>query len=172
MCIMDHAKVDSGICMGNDFGAQVCWEAGRMRPDRFIGVFNAVVPYVASAFDFVPTEKLVEIAPGFGYQLYLSNNASGGAAEMDADPRSAIRSCAQVANTKVPEKFLKDTTSFLDAWREDNKKNNRTEIPFSGIMSKKVEDYMVETYKKQGFFNSEFLTSSSQNKTPSDRKES
>lgn len=125
-----------------------------MRPDRFIGVFNAVVPYVASAFDFVPTEKLVEIAPGFGYQLYLSNNASGGAAEMDADPRSAIRSCAQVADTKVPEKFLKDTTSFLDAWREDNKKNNRTEIPFSGIMSKKVEDYMVETYKKQGFYNS------------------
>lgn len=153
---MDHAEVDAGICMGNDFGAQVCWEAGRMRPDRFIGVFNAVVPYVSSEFDFVPTEKLVELAPGFGYQLYLSNNASGGAAEMDADPRSAIRSCAQVADTKVPEKFLKDTTSFLDAWKEDNKKNNRTEIPFSGIMSQKVEDYMVETYKKQGFYNSEF----------------
>lgn len=44
LCIMDHAKVDAGICMGNDFGAQVCWEAGRMRPDRFIGIFNAVVP--------------------------------------------------------------------------------------------------------------------------------
>lgn len=74
---------------------------------------------------------------------------------MDADPRSAIRSCAQIATTKVPPKFLKDQTSFLDAWREDNQKNNRTEIPFSGIMSKVVEDYMVESYKKQGFYNSE-----------------
>lgn len=155
MCVMDHAGAHAGVCMGNDFGAQVCWEAGRSRPDRFIGVFNAVVPYVSSAFDFVPTEKLVEIAPGFGYQLYLSNNATGGAAELDADPRSGIRSCAQVANTTVPKNFLKDQTSFLQAWREDNAKNNRTEIPFSGIMSTKVEDYMVKSYQKQGYYNSE-----------------
>lgn len=154
MCVMDHAGAHAGVCMGNDFGAQVCWEAGRSRPDRFIGVFNAVVPYVSSAFDFVPTEKLVEIAPGFGYQLYLSNNATGGAAELDADPRGGIRSCAQVATTKVPKNFLKDQTSFLQAWREDNAKNNRTEIPFSGIMSKKVEDYMVKSYQKQGYYNS------------------
>lgn len=74
--------------------------------------------------------------------------------ELDADPRNAIRSCAQVATTDVPEKFLKDQTSFLKAWREDNKEHNRTDIPFSGIMSKKVEDYMVESYEKQGFYNS------------------
>lgn len=159
LCVMDHAGAHAGVCMGNDFGAQVCWEAGRSRPDRFIGVFNAVVPYVSSALDFVPTEKLVEIAPGFGYQLYLSNNATGGAAELDADPRSGIRSCAQVATTKVPKNFLKDQTSFLQAWREDNAKNNRTEIPFSGIMSKKVEDYMVKSYQKQGYYNSKSCAS-------------
>lgn len=44
MCVMDHAGVQAGVCMGNDFGAQVCWEAGRMRPDKFVGIFNAVVP--------------------------------------------------------------------------------------------------------------------------------
>ncbi|KAJ3495188.1 hypothetical protein NLG97_g3574 [Lecanicillium saksenae] len=153
MCVMDHAGVNAGICMGNDFGAQVCWEAARSRPDRFIGVFNAVVPYVSSAFDFVPTEKLVELAPGFGYQLYLSNNATGGAVELDADPRDAIRSCAQVADSKVPAAFLKDQTSFLGAWRAANQKANRTDIPASGIMSKKVEDYMVASYQKQGFYN-------------------
>ena len=37
MCIMDKAGVKEGVCVGNDFGAQVCWEAGRSRPDRFIG---------------------------------------------------------------------------------------------------------------------------------------
>lgn len=153
MCIMDHAGVNAGVCMGNDFGAQVCWEAARSRPDRFIGVFNAGIPYVSSAFDFVPTEKLVDLAPGFGYQLYLSNNPTGGATELDADPRNAIRSCAQVADSKVPKKFLVDQTSFLGAWREANKQANRTDIPASGIMSQKVEDYMVASYKKQGFYN-------------------
>lgn len=102
----------------------------------------------------MPTEKLVELAPGFGYQLYLSNNATGGAVEMDADPRSAIRSCAQVADSKVPEAFLKDQTSFLGAWRAANAAADRSDIPASGIMSRKVEDYMVASYRKQGFYNS------------------
>lgn len=43
-CMMDHAKVDSGVCVGNDFGAQVCWAAGRARPDKFVGVFNVGIP--------------------------------------------------------------------------------------------------------------------------------
>jgi soluble epoxide hydrolase/lipid-phosphate phosphatase len=43
-CMMDNANVKSGVCVGNDFGAQVCWEAGRSRPDRFIGVFNVGIP--------------------------------------------------------------------------------------------------------------------------------
>lgn len=41
---MDHAGVKSGVCVGNDFGAQVCWAAGRSSPDRFIGVFNVGIP--------------------------------------------------------------------------------------------------------------------------------
>jgi soluble epoxide hydrolase/lipid-phosphate phosphatase len=44
LCMMDNAGVDAGVCVGNDFGAQVCWEAGRSRPDRFIGLFNVAIP--------------------------------------------------------------------------------------------------------------------------------
>ena len=44
MCIMDHARVESAVIMGIDFGAQVAYEAGRQRPDRFIGVFAADIP--------------------------------------------------------------------------------------------------------------------------------
>lgn len=111
---------------------------------------------MSSSFDFVPTEKLVEIAPGFGYQLYLSNNATGAAMELNEDPRNAVRSCAQVANSEVPGKFLKDQSTFLGAWREENLKYNRTNIPSSGVMSKKVENYMVESCEKQGFYNSTY----------------
>jgi soluble epoxide hydrolase/lipid-phosphate phosphatase len=44
MCIMDHAGVESAVIMGIDFGAQVAYEAGRQRPDRFIGIFAADIP--------------------------------------------------------------------------------------------------------------------------------
>jgi soluble epoxide hydrolase/lipid-phosphate phosphatase len=46
---MDKAEVESGPCIGNDFGAQVCWEAGRSRPDRFTGVFNVGIPVSLSS---------------------------------------------------------------------------------------------------------------------------
>lgn len=42
--MMDHSNVEKGVCVGNDFGAQVCWEAGRSRPDRFTAVFNVGTP--------------------------------------------------------------------------------------------------------------------------------
>ncbi|KAK7211760.1 hypothetical protein V2G26_018938 [Clonostachys chloroleuca] len=152
-CIMDHANVQAGICMGNDFGAQVCWSAGRARPDRFIGIFNEVVPYVPSSTEFISNEALASLAPGFGYQIFLSKDPKVAAAELDSDPRSAIRSCAQVANSTVPSDFLVDRESFLNAWYKANEEAGRDEIPFSGIMTKEVEDYMVASYQKQGFYN-------------------
>jgi soluble epoxide hydrolase/lipid-phosphate phosphatase len=75
---------------------------------------------------------------------------------MNADIRSSIRSCAQIANSTLPKDFLQHNDTFLGPWKEYQKTRGLSEIPFSGIMSKKVEDYMVKSYKKQGFYNSEF----------------
>ena len=44
ICVLDDAGVDKAICLGHDWGAQVCWEAARMRPDRIEAVAAAVVP--------------------------------------------------------------------------------------------------------------------------------
>ena len=151
---MDDAGVESGICVGNDFGAQVCWEAGRMRPDRFIGVFNVGTPYVSAAAGFSTNEQLVQLVPSFGYQLYLSRNATVAADELNADVRQSIRSCAQTADSKVPSDFLHPVDTFLGPWEEFEQENGLTEIPASGIMNQEVEDYMVESYQKQGFYNS------------------
>ncbi|KAK2811776.1 hypothetical protein FQN50_001814 [Emmonsiellopsis sp. PD_5] len=152
-CIMDHAGVESGVCVGNDFGAQVCWEAGRSRPDRFIGVFNVGIPYFSATLGFSTNEELAALNPFFSYQVYLGNEPEVAAKELDADPRSAIRSCAQVADSKLPKDFLQRNNTFLQPWIEFQEENGLDEIPFSGIMSSKVEDYMVESYKKQGFYN-------------------
>ena len=44
ICVLNDAGVDKAICLGHDWGAQVCWEAARMRPDIFEAVAVAVVP--------------------------------------------------------------------------------------------------------------------------------
>ncbi|KAK2768283.1 hypothetical protein FQN54_000136 [Arachnomyces sp. PD_36] len=158
-CIMDHAGVQSGVCVGNDFGAQVCWEAGRSRPDRFIGVFNVGIPthdvtqYISASLGFSTNEELAALNPSFSYQVYLSNTPELAAQELDADPRSAIRSCAQVADSQVPEDFLLRNDTFLGPWEEFQEENGLDEIPFSGIMDEVVEDYMVKAYSKGGFYN-------------------
>ena len=44
VCVLDRAGVQQAICVGHDWGAQVCWEAARMRPDRFEAVVGVAVP--------------------------------------------------------------------------------------------------------------------------------
>ena len=98
---------------------------------------------------------MAKVNPSFSYQVYLGENPKGAAKELDSDVRAAIRSCAHVGDSVLPAQFLKKVDSFLGPWREFNKANGLEEIPVSGIMSKVVEDYMVESYEKQGFYNSE-----------------
>ncbi len=66
----------------------------------------------------------------------------------------AIRSCAQTADSVVPSNFLSEQKTFLGPWKDLLAEKNLKEIPLSGIMSQEVEDYMVKSYKKQGFYNS------------------
>jgi soluble epoxide hydrolase/lipid-phosphate phosphatase len=151
--VLDNAKVSAGICVGNDFGSQVCWEAARARPDRFIAVFNVGIPYLSSDGAFVSTEELVGLFPTLGYQLYLSHTPDVAAAEMNSSIRDTIRAVSQTASSPNPPNNLAAQDSFLGPWREYVKENNLTGIPFSGIMNEATEDYMVDSYSKQGFFN-------------------
>ena len=72
----------------------------------------------------------------------------------------SIRAAARTAKDPYPKNFPGDQTSWINSWNEFDKEHNLTEIPFSGIMTKKVEDYMVESYQKQGFYHSEIQDSS------------
>jgi hypothetical protein len=109
---------------------------------------------MSSALPFAPTTELASQIPSFSYQVYLSATPEIAAEELDADPRQAVRSCAQLAKSPFPSDFLRHNDTFLGPWVEWEKQRNLTEIPVSGIMERVVEDYMVEAYEKQGFYNS------------------
>lgn len=101
------------------------------------------------------TTELAAANPSFSYQVYLGSMPKQAAKEMDSDIRSAIRSCAQVADSVIPAQFLKKTDTFLGPWKEFVRAQGLKAIPFSGIMTSEIEDYMVKAYQKQGFYDSE-----------------
>ncbi|KXN81027.1 hypothetical protein AN958_06286, partial [Leucoagaricus sp. SymC.cos] len=44
VCILKDTKVSSAICMGHDWGSQVCYKAMHIQPDIFNAIIGLVVP--------------------------------------------------------------------------------------------------------------------------------
>ena len=165
VCVLDRAGVQQAICVGQDWGSQVCWEAARRRPDRFEAVVGAAVPvsrfltsylilltlitvclqYIPSAGPFAPLEMLVKAFPKLAYQIYFEQSTQAAIAELNKDIRRSLRAVLRSVSSPPPDSFLGGTTSFLDAY------SDYEEIPPSTFYSLEEEDYMVEEYSKQGF---------------------
>ncbi|KAK7053783.1 bifunctional epoxide hydrolase 2 [Favolaschia claudopus] len=145
VCILQHASVSSAVCVGHDWGTQVCYEAARMRPDLFGAVLGAVIPYLPSAGDFVPMEHLVSFLPKLGYQLFFDKNTPEAIAELDKDVRRSIRATLRTVASPPPEEFLKSTASYLIGW------DGVDVIPPVPFFTPEEEDYFVEQYSIQGF---------------------
>ncbi|KAJ7499703.1 alpha/beta-hydrolase [Mycena latifolia] len=145
VCILQHAGVSSAICVGHDWGTQVCYEAARMRPDLFRGVVGAVIPYIPSAGEFVPMEHLVVALPKLNYQLFFNRETPEAVAQLDMDIRRTIRGTLRTVASPPPDDFLKSPTSYLGAWEDV------PEIPPVPFFTPEEEEYFVGQYSIQGF---------------------
>ncbi|KAJ6579568.1 alpha/beta-hydrolase [Mycena vulgaris] len=150
VCILEQTGVSEAICVGHDWGSQICYEAARMRPDLFRGVVGAVIPYIPSAGKFMPVELLVVALPKLSYQLFFNDKIGEAVAELDKDVRRTIRAILRTVASPPPDEFLKSRTSLLDAW------NDVAEIPPVPFFTPEEEDYFVEQYGIQGFKHSNF----------------
>ncbi|KAG5638231.1 hypothetical protein H0H81_001105 [Sphagnurus paluster] len=146
-CILKNAGVRSVVCMGHDWGSQVCYEAARMRPDIVAAVIGAVVPYIPSAGPFVPIKALVPMLPKLTYQLFFDARLDDAVAELDQDIRRTVRATLRTVDSPPPDAYLQSSESFLDSWRDVEE---ISPIPF---FTADQEDYFVEQYQIQGFKN-------------------
>ncbi|RDB20271.1 Bifunctional epoxide hydrolase 2 [Hypsizygus marmoreus] len=144
VCILEHANVHSAICMGHDWGSQLCYDAARMRPDIFTAVIGAVVPYIPAAGPFVPLKHLVTALPKLTYQLYFDSKTDEAVAELDQDIRRTLRATLRTVDSPPPDEYLTSPDSFLAAWAD---------IPPIPFFTPEEEDYFVEQYGIQGFRN-------------------
>ncbi|KLO13848.1 alpha/beta-hydrolase [Schizopora paradoxa] len=147
VCVLQDAGVETAICLGHDWGSQVCYEAARMRPDIFEGVVGAVVPYIPAAGNFTPTAALVHLLPRLTYQLFFEVQTPAAVDELNKDVRRTLRATLLSADTPPPEAFLTSKDSFLHGWEDVSEIDP---IPF---FSQEEEDYFVEQLSIQGFAN-------------------
>ncbi|KAJ6615541.1 alpha/beta-hydrolase [Mycena sp. CBHHK59/15] len=147
VCILEHAGISSAVCLGHDWGSQICYEAARMRPDIFHGVVGAVIPYIPSSGPFVPIQHLVIALPKLAYQLFFNQKMLEAVAELDKSVHRTIRAILRDVLSPPPDDFLASRTSFLGAW------DHIEDIPPVPFFTPEEEDYMVEQYSIQGFKN-------------------
>ena len=149
-CILKHANVEHKVvCVGHDWGSQVCWEAARMRPDLIGAVSGVVTPYISAAGPFLPIESLVTMLPTLSYQMFFEKDTQNAIAELNSDIRRSLRGTFRSASSPPPAHFLLANDTFMGAW------NNVEVIPPIPFMSSEEEDYLVEQFSIQGFDNSE-----------------
>ncbi|KAL9712334.1 hypothetical protein Ac2012v2_003571 [Leucoagaricus gongylophorus] len=145
ICILDNEKVTSTVCMGHDWGSQVCYEAARMRPDIFIGVIGLTVPYMPNAGNYTPIKSLIQYFPRLAYQAYFDEKTYDAAKELDNDVRRSLRSTLRTVSSPPPDNFLESQTSYMDAWKDVK------EIPPIPFLSTQEEDYLVASFEHSQF---------------------
>jgi len=145
VCILEHAKVSSAICVGHDWGSSICYEAARLRPDIFTAVAGAAIPYIPASGPFLPIKHLVPALPKLAYQLFFDGNTPAAIEELDKDIRRTIRGTMRTVASPPPDTFLRSQDSFLDAWSDVE------EIPPVPFFTPEEEDYFVEQFSIQGF---------------------
>ncbi|EPS99751.1 hypothetical protein FOMPIDRAFT_1050327 [Fomitopsis schrenkii] len=158
VCVLEHAGVENAICLGHDWGSQLCFQAARQRPDKITAVIGAAVPYLpTNSPTFSPVSALVPYFPHLAYQVFLGETPDLARVELDADIRRTLRATLRTTVDPPPKAFLTSTKDFLGAW--DGVKEIGS-IPF---FTPDEEDYWVEQYSKQGFKNTlQFYTPENQ----------
>jgi pimeloyl-ACP methyl ester carboxylesterase len=86
--LLDALEAPTAVIVGHDWGANVTWQAARLRPDRFRAVVGLSVPYRPRG-KVAPTSVMPQTADAQFYQLYFQQPGVA-EAELERDPRLSV----------------------------------------------------------------------------------
>jgi pimeloyl-ACP methyl ester carboxylesterase len=87
--LLDALEVQTAVIVGHDWGANIAWQAARLRPDRFRAVVALSVPFRPRG-PVRPTSVMPQTADAQFYQLYFQEPGVA-EAELERDPRATVR---------------------------------------------------------------------------------
>jgi pimeloyl-ACP methyl ester carboxylesterase len=86
--LLDALKAPTAVIVGHDWGANVAWQAARLRPDRFRAVAALSVPFRPRG-PVPPTSIMPQTADAQFYMLYFQQPGLA-EAELERDPRTTV----------------------------------------------------------------------------------
>jgi pimeloyl-ACP methyl ester carboxylesterase len=87
--LLDALEARTAVIVGHDWGANIAWQAARLRPDRFRAVAALSVPFRPRG-PVPPTSVMPQTADAQFYQLYFQQPGVA-EAELERDPRATVR---------------------------------------------------------------------------------
>jgi pimeloyl-ACP methyl ester carboxylesterase len=87
--LLDALEAPTAVIVGHDWGANIAWQAARLRPDRFRAVAALSVPFRPRG-PVRPTSVMPRTADAQFYQLYFQEPGVA-EAELERDPRATVR---------------------------------------------------------------------------------
>ena len=87
--LLDALEAPTAVIVGHDWGANIAWQAARLRPDRFRAVVALSVPFRPRG-PVRPTSVMPRSADAQFYMLYFQNPGVA-EAELERDPRATVR---------------------------------------------------------------------------------
>ena len=87
--LLDALEAPSAVIVGHDWGANIAWQAARLRPDRFRAVVALSVPFRPRG-PVRPTSVMPRTADAQFYMLYFQEPGVA-EAELERDPRATVR---------------------------------------------------------------------------------
>jgi pimeloyl-ACP methyl ester carboxylesterase len=86
--LLDALQSPTAVIVGHDWGANIAWQAARLRPDRFRGLAALSVPFRPRS-PARPTSVMPRTADAQFYQLYFQEPGVA-EAEFERDPRMTV----------------------------------------------------------------------------------
>jgi len=139
----------AGVLIGHDWGAPIVWNTALTRPDRVSAVAGLSVPYTGvPAFNFMDAVKAAFTDKGrFFYQVYFQD-VGVAEAELEADPRAAIRKFYYAISGDAPDGTWPNDkphgAGLLDRLPDPD--------PFPAWLSDADIDYYTAEFERSGFF--------------------
>jgi pimeloyl-ACP methyl ester carboxylesterase len=98
--LLDAIEVPAAVIVGHDWGANIAWQAARLRPDRFRAVVALSVPFRPRS-KVRPTSVMPQTGDAQFYQLYFQQPGVA-EAELERDPRATVRNILYGASGDAP----------------------------------------------------------------------
>jgi pimeloyl-ACP methyl ester carboxylesterase len=87
--LLDALEAKTAVIVGHDWGANIAWQAARLRPDRFRAIVALSVPFRPRG-PVRPTSVMPRTADAQFYQLYFQEPGVA-EIEFERDPRATVR---------------------------------------------------------------------------------